>query len=356
MARIKALLKMKLIALLALLLSLAACSDTAVPPKAAAPRVETTAQAAGDIELGRKIYNFRCYFCHGYSGNAQTLASTYLNPRPRDFTSLSPDQLPRERMLETITRGREGTAMKSFADILTPAEIAAVADFVRHEFMVSKARNTAYHTMENGWPEHERYASAYPFATGKITLDTPAEQLTPEQRDGRHLFMSACVSCHDRAKVNSEGVVWDSRALSYPRMGFQPGDWPPKQVDGVTSATPYHLHDKAPKLSDMSAQERHGETLYQKNCAFCHAADGTSRNWIGTFLEPHPRDLTSSPVMSSMTAERLAATIKDGLPDTSMPAWKSVLSEADIQALIAYINKAFHPISAMPAIAAPATH
>ncbi len=37
----------------------------------------------------RAIYNFRCYFCHGYSGDAKTLASTYLKPQPRDFTSIN---------------------------------------------------------------------------------------------------------------------------------------------------------------------------------------------------------------------------------------------------------------------------
>jgi cytochrome c oxidase cbb3-type subunit 3 len=333
---------MRLIVLLGLLLSLAACSERPAP-QAAAP-VASAAPKAEDLELGRRIYNFRCYFCHGYSGNAQTLASTYLSPRPRDFTTTSPEQLTRDAMLHAIRDGRPGTAMKSFSDILKPEEIAAVTDFVRHEFMVSKAPNTAYHTKENGWPDHERYAAAFPFATGKITLDTPAEQLTPEQRAGRRLFMSTCVSCHDRAKVSNEGVPWDSRALSYPRMGFQPGDWPPKQVDGIASATPYHLHDRMPQIAGLTDQEKRGETLYQQNCAFCHAADGTARNWIGTFLEPHPRDLTSPQFMDAMTRQRLAGVIKEGLPGTSMPAWKSVLSEADIQALIAYISRAFHPV------------
>jgi cytochrome c oxidase cbb3-type subunit III len=334
---------MRLTVLLTLLLSLAACSDPP-PPRATAPQSSAAAPKAEVLELGRRIYNFRCYFCHGYSGNAQTLASTYLSPRPRDFTTTSPDQLSREKMLDAVTNGRPGSAMKGFADILKPEEMAAVTDFVRQEFMVSKARNTAYHTKENGWEDHERYAPAFPFATGKITLDTPADQLTPDQRAGRRLFMSACISCHDRAKVDNEGIPWDSRALSYPRMGFQPGDWPPKQVDGITSATPYHLHDKVPKLTGLNDQERRGETLYQQNCAFCHAADGTSRNWIGTFLEPHPRDLTSPEIMASMTRERLASAIKEGLPGTSMPAWKSVLSEADIQALISYISRAFYPV------------
>lgn len=312
---------------------------------AALAALPLSASAADRLAEGRAVYNFRCYFCHGYSGNAQTLASTYLSPRPRDFTQVKPEDLPRERMIDAITHGRQGTAMKGFADILSTEEIAAVTDFVRHEFIVSKARNTAYHTKENGWPDHERYSAAFPFATGKIPLDTPVDQLSAEQRAGRRLFMSTCVSCHDRAKVENEGTPWDSRALSYPRMGFQPGDWPPKQLDGMSSATPYHIHDRVPKLDSLSAQEKKGETLYQQNCAFCHAADGTGRNWIGTFLEPHPRDLTSPEFMSAMTKERLATVIKEGLPNTSMPAWKSVLSESDIQALMTYIGRAFHPLA-----------
>jgi cytochrome c oxidase cbb3-type subunit 3 len=94
----------------------------------------------------------------------------------------------------------------------------------------------------------------------------------------------------------------------------------------------------------MSKQELRGEKLFQENCAFCHAADGTGRNWIGSFLEPHPRDLTSNAFMSSQTPKSLAKVIRDGLPDTSMPAWKSVLTETDIQAVIAYIARAFHPL------------
>ncbi|OWW22696.1 c-type cytochrome [Noviherbaspirillum denitrificans] len=339
---------MRLLALLGLLLSLAACSDQPAP-QAAAKAAPEPAPRQEVLDLGRKVYNFRCYFCHGYSGNAQTLASTYLTPRPRDFTKLSLDQLSREKMLETVTHGRPGTAMKGFNDILAPHEIAAVTDFVRQEFMVSKARNTAYHTKENGWADHERYAPAFPFATGQITLDTPSDKLTAEQRAGRKLFMTACISCHDRAKVNNEGIPWDSRALSYPRMGFQPGDWPPKQVDGVSSATPYHIHDRVPKVAGLTAKEKKGEGLFQQNCAFCHAADGTGRNWIGTFLEPHPRDLTAPEFMSTMTTGRLANVIKEGLPNTSMPAWKSVLNDSDIEALIAYISRAFHPVAAGPA-------
>jgi cytochrome c oxidase cbb3-type subunit 3 len=327
-------------------------------------RVEISVAAAGDLELGRRIYNFRCYYCHGYSGNAHTLAATFLNPKPVDFTSISPNSLSRERMLQDIQSGRPGTAMMSFASVLQPNEIAAVADFVRQEFMVAKAENTRYHTEANGWFNHARYISSYPFALGEIPLDTPWEQLTPEQAEGKRLFMTSCVSCHDRGRENNDDIHWESRAVSYPRNQFSPGDNldtknnstlanknslaanDSPSVDATTSATPYVLHDRPPQLSGLTATEARGEKLFQQNCAFCHAADGTARNWIGSFMEPHPRDLTKSPVMDSMTRTRLRTVIHDGLTGTSMPAWKSVLSEQQIEDVIAYVGRAFHPLAA----------
>jgi cytochrome c oxidase cbb3-type subunit III len=345
--------------LAATIVALAACSKS--NPHAGDESAPTQSQsvpesgivATADLELGRRIYNFRCYYCHGYSGNARTLAATMLTPKPVDFTNTSTNILSRERMLQSIQSGRPGTAMMSFASVLQPNEIVAVADFIRHEFMVDKAENTRYHIEANGWFNHERYAAAFPFATGKLALDTPWEQLTPQQADGKRLFMTSCVSCHDHARVNDEGMHWESRAVSYPRNQFSPGDnsTPSQQhrdqpVDAMTSATPYHLHDQPPKLDGLTESEHRGETLFQQNCAFCHAADGTARNWIGSFMEPHPRDLTKSPVMDSMTRTRLRTVIRDGLAGTSMPAWKSVLSEQQIEDIIAYVGRAFHPLVA----------
>jgi len=107
------------------------------------------------------------------------------------------------------------------------------------------------------------------------------------------------------------------------------------------------VHDRKPALNQPNPLEREGETLYQRNCAFCHAADGTAKSWIGRFLEPHPRDLTDPAAMAGMTRERLARVIEDGLEGTSMPGWKSVLAPREIQAVMAYMNRAFHPIQGL---------
>ena len=159
---------------------------------------------------------------------------------------------------------------------------------------------------------------------------------------GKRLYLASCISCHDRGAAGEDDITWESRPVSYPRNHFSLAN-PPK-VDAMTSASPYALHDIPPKIVRMSRQERRGERLFQDNCAFCHGADGSGQNWIGKFMEPPPRDLRSPSFMRQATRETLAHAIREGLPNTSMPAWKSVLGDTEIRAIIAYINRAFHPV------------
>ena len=235
--------------------------------------------------------------------------------------------------------------MKSFSHALSSPDIANVVDFVRKEFMENKAINTRYHTVENGWPDHDKYAPAFPFALGEIALDTPWESLTKEQALGKRVFLQSCITCHDRAKVNDEGVIWEPRAVSYPRNQYSHKEESvASQTDANTGASPYAKHDVMPIIANLSASEKRGQQLFQDNCAFCHAADGTGKNWIGSFLQPHPRDLTDTEFMSSMTRTRLTQTIENGLPGTTMSAWKHVLTLEQIGNIVDYINRAFHPV------------
>lgn len=242
-------------------------------------------------------------------------------------------------MIKSVSDGRMNTGMAGFKDVLSRQEIELVVDFVRQAFMNKEKQNTRYHTEGNGWPNHERYAAAFPFARGEIALDTPVEKLNAEQQRGRTLFMASCITCHDRARVEDEGIAWDPRPVSYPRTSYShrlPA------ADAVSSATPYSIHNKAPQIKGLTAQEREGEALYQapNSCAFCHAADGTGKNWIGMFLEPHARDLTQ---LKGMTQQRLETVIRDGLKGTTMPAWRDVLNEKQRAAIAAYVMKAFVP-------------
>ena len=289
---------------------------------------------AATHDQGRAVYNFYCYQCHGYAGDAKTLASSFLNPQPRNFTATDPTHLSREQMIITLHEGRIGTAMVSFSSALQDDEITAVVDYIRTEFMSGEESRLVYHSPENGWENHGRYAAAFPFAKGEIPLDRKWEQLTVEQQEGKRLYMTACISCHDRGNVIETGEIWDLRPLSYPRKHYSH-----TQPDSISGASPYAVHDRPPPTDGLSPLAQQGEVLFQTNCAFCHAADGTGRNWIGRFLEPHPRDLTTSLILQRDMVT-LRQIVLEGLPGTSMPAWKHVLNESEIDAIFVYLKQA----------------
>jgi cytochrome c oxidase cbb3-type subunit III len=180
-------------------------------PLAAAILALAAFHASADalVERGRAVYNFRCYFCHGYSGDAKTLATTYMERKPRDFQSANAADYPVARIAAAVRDGVPGTPMKGFRGILSDDEIRAVAAFVRSEFLERRAPNTSYHTLENGWPNHQRYAAAFPFAKGEIALDADPAKLTASQKRGRELFVTTCITCHDRARVVDSGPAWE---------------------------------------------------------------------------------------------------------------------------------------------------
>ncbi|MBI5449745.1 MAG: c-type cytochrome [Gammaproteobacteria bacterium] len=290
---------------------------------------------------GRELYNTHCYFCHGYAGDARTVASRYLTPPPRAFTASDPRALGRQRMIEAVRHGKPGTAMMPFAGILPAQDIATVVDFVRRAFMDGRDGNTRYHIAANGWDDHQRYAPAFPFVSGTLAVDTAADQLDAGQQAGLQLFMASCVTCHEGRSSGKTGLVFEPAVVSYPRAGYAAQPARTQHVDALTAATPYARHDAAPVIAGLSPQQRRGEQLFQHNCAFCHGADGSGKNWIGTFLQPHPRDLRDPAFMQTMTQQTLQQRIHDGLPGTTMPAWGPVLDAQQIAAVAAYVERLY---------------
>lgn len=293
----------------------------------------TGASSQGSEASGRALYEYYCYQCHGYAGDGATLAAQFLQPPPRDFTRLRSAQRTRAAMIETVSNGRPGTGMKSFARVLDTRQRAAVVDYIRKTFMDGQRLRTGYHTPANGWPDHQRHAAAFPFATGEVALD--ARDLSASQLAGKRLFLSACVTCHEGRSQDSS-TVWAARVVSYPR---NPGTCSPCHQSAVHGTAPRDaLHGAAASAASLTPRQQRGSQVFARNCAFCHADDGSGRNWIGTFLEPHARDLTQAPLRARLTPERLRHTILEGLPGTSMPAWQHVLSEDDLAALMDYLS------------------
>src|SRR3569833_3205405 len=91
--------------------ALTACMSMAV--RAAAP---LSASAAD----GKTVFAEFCGVCHGEHGDGNTRLRRGLTSPPRDFTSaVSRRELSRERMINSVTHGRPGTAMLAFDSRLT---------------------------------------------------------------------------------------------------------------------------------------------------------------------------------------------------------------------------------------------
>ena len=101
--------------------------------------------------------------------------------------------------------------------------------------------------------------------------------------------------------------------------------------------------------SPVAAPSTDVKQLYDTSCANCHGTDGRGHGPAADALNPQPRDFTrgtykfrSTASGSIPTDEDLYRAIAAGLPGTSMPAWKGLLSEAQLRALVVYV-KQFSP-------------
>jgi cytochrome c oxidase cbb3-type subunit 2 len=81
--------------------------------------------------------------------------------------------------------------------------------------------------------------------------------------------------------------------------------------------------------------------IYKEVCARCHGESGAGDGPIAVYIDPAPRDLTKVAFMNSKTMERLATSIRDGVPGTSMPPLARVLGDENVEPLLEYVFAEF---------------
>jgi cbb3-type cytochrome c oxidase subunit III len=94
----------------------------------------------------------------------------------------------------------------------------------------------------------------------------------------------------------------------------------------------------------LEAQPR-GKAVYDTHCSECHGADGKGDGPAAAYLVPRPRDFStgrykirSTETGSVPTDEDLVRSVRQGLYATAMPAWDRILSDTDIQDVVAYVK------------------
>ncbi|MFN7980381.1 MAG: c-type cytochrome [Vicinamibacterales bacterium] len=90
---------------------------------------------------------------------------------------------------------------------------------------------------------------------------------------------------------------------------------------------------------------RSGKAVYDAHCIECHGATGKGDGPAALTLVPHPRDFTSgryklhsTETGSLPTDDDLLRTVRKGVFGTAMPGWESILSDADVRAVVEYVK------------------
>ena len=134
------------------------------------------------IAAGKKIYEIKCYYCHGIKGDGNGSDAPRLDPKPRNFTrneykirSTGQGVLPTdEDLFRIISSGVEGSAMP-FWNTLTPEERWQVIFYIK--------------TFNSEFKEKGERAEA---SLGGGSASTP-----DSIKRGKKLFKEAkCVLCH----------------------------------------------------------------------------------------------------------------------------------------------------------------
>ncbi|HEV8325746.1 MAG TPA: c-type cytochrome [Myxococcota bacterium] len=115
-----------------------------------------------------------------------------------------------------------------------------------------------------------------------------------------------------------------------------------------------------------------GRGVYNRACAACHGRAGNGKGPAARYLDPLPRDFTTgeykfrtTPSGTLPTEADLLRTVREGIPGTAMPAWKTHLTSYETRAVVAYV-RGFSPrfatetidsstLLAVPAAAPPPT-
>lgn len=116
---------------------------------------------------------------------------------------------------------------------------------------------------------------------------------------------------------------------------------PKAEVDShrLTSA----IADAHDSNNDGLAQTPRNRKLYLLFCSQCHGVQGNGKGVNAKSMSVAPRNHSSSEEMAGLTDDRLFAAIKFGGTavgkSSLMPSWATILSDSDIDTLIAYLHQ-----------------
>jgi cbb3-type cytochrome c oxidase subunit III len=92
---------------------------------------------------------------------------------------------------------------------------------------------------------------------------------------------------------------------------------------------------------DLMGDPEVGQQIYQKYCHVCHGVEGDGDGIMTNLMGIMPMDHTNPNETNSLDNEEIVESILDG-KGRYMPAWRGILSQADVEALVSYIRLLSH--------------
>jgi mono/diheme cytochrome c family protein len=116
---------------------------------------------------------------------------------------------------------------------------------------------------------------------------------------------------------------------------------------GVAKSVKYNPNPPAPDIPDGLPEPEavhRGQVVYQKQCAVCHGIAGDGNGFLAYGFDVKPRDFRqgwykfrSTKNGNRPTLEDIERTIRQGVPNSTMPAWGQFLKPAEIHDVARYL-------------------
>jgi mono/diheme cytochrome c family protein len=90
----------------------------------------------GQVDAGRAHYLVNCTACHGTAGDGAGPRAYFINPKPRNFVEAAASgRYNRAVLYGAVSDGRVGTEMPAWRQVLSPQQVADVAEYVYQAFL-----------------------------------------------------------------------------------------------------------------------------------------------------------------------------------------------------------------------------
>jgi len=86
-----------------------------------------------------------------------------------------------------------------------------------------------------------------------------------------------------------------------------------------------------------------GKQVFEIRCAACHGSGGGGDGPAAAAIVPKPRNFQDPEFWRARSTQQLRLVVQKGRPGTLMAPFEGVLSDAEIDAVVAYLVATFRP-------------